>query len=244
MNSLLPSYQPVPLTLLPSGRELLVVLGPHLRQLHPAVLEQAARLALKGPLQILDGGNCLDLYGLARHLRRLDTHVESLLQRIQVARPFTCYQMATLLAQVTCSEVVAFKDERNNLRAGKRENFEGLRDISLPAIPQAPARRGEAALAEPQIPARKGEGCLPTIVLDLLATFLDENVRLPERQRLLADCLGMLHRLAGSVPVLVTAHTSALPGSESLVNILCRTADRLWTPPPPVLAPTQLRLFP
>jgi hypothetical protein len=280
MNSLLPSSQPVSLTLPPAGRGLLLVLGTHLRQVHPAVLEQAARLALTGPLQILDGGNCLDLYGLARQLRRLDPHVEPLLRRIQVVRPFTCYQMTTLLAQLPC---LAFEDER---QTGKREEFGGLREVSLLASPQAPAgrreatlaspqtpveremaaltnaqvpvergmatlanaqapvERGMATLAEPKVPAGRGEDCLPTIVLDLLATFLDENVRLPERQRLLADCLRMLQRLAGSVPVLITAHLTTLPDSESLVNMLSRAADQLWTPPPPLPAPTQLRLFP
>lgn len=183
-----------PLTLPPAGGGLLLVLGPHLRQLHPAVLEQAARLALAGPLRILDGGNCLDLYGLARQLRRLDPQVKPLLTRIQVARTFTCYQTAALLAQIA----------------------------------RAPA----------------AESPLPTIILDLLSTFLDENVPLAERQRLLAACLEDLQHLAGTVPVLVTARSLVQPGSEALLNLLCRRAGHLWTPPQPLPPPAQLRLFP
>ena len=183
-----------PLTLPPAGHGLLLALGPHLRQLHPAVLEQAARLALAGPLRILDGGNCLDLYGLARQLRRLDPQVKPLLARIQVARTFTCYQTAALLAQLA----------------------------------RAPA----------------AESRLPTIILDLLSTFLDENVPLAERQRLLASCLEDLQRLAITVPVLVTARSVSQPGSEALLNLLCRHVDHLWVPPQPLPPPAQLRLFP
>jgi hypothetical protein len=192
MNKLLSPL--TPLTLPPSGRGLLLALGPHLRQLHPAVLEQAARLALAGPLLILDGGNCLDLYGLARQLRRLQVQVKPLLERIQVARTFTCYQTAALLAQVA----------------------------------HAPA----------------GSKHLPTIILDLLSTFLDENVPLPERQRLLGTCLADLQCLAEHVPVLVTARSACLPGSESLLNLLCGRVDHLWRPPQPLPPPAQLRLFP
>ena len=183
-----------PLTLPPGGHGVLLALNPHLRQLHPAVLEQAARLALAGPLLILDGGNCLDLYGLARQLRRLGAPVKPLLARIQVARTFTCYQTAALLAQLA--------------RAAGAENP------------------------------------LPTILLDLLSTFLDENVPLAERQRLLAGCMEDLRRLSANAPILVTARSVSQSGSEALLNLLCSRVDHLWTPQPPLPPPAQLRLFP
>jgi hypothetical protein len=63
----------------------------------------AVRLALTGPACLLDGGNSLDLYGLARQLRQQCAHQEeaawqAALERVTVARAFTCYQMAALLS--------------------------------------------------------------------------------------------------------------------------------------------------
>lgn len=56
-----------------------------------------AQLALSGPALALDGGNCIDAYGIARALRRRSADLEPALQRIHLARAFTCYQMAVLL---------------------------------------------------------------------------------------------------------------------------------------------------
>ena len=46
---------------------------------------------------------------------------------------------------------------------------------------------------------------VPTLVLDLLATFYDEDVKLPESQRLLRRCLHHLQRLSETSPVIVSA---------------------------------------
>ena len=46
---------------------------------------------------------------------------------------------------------------------------------------------------------------IPTLVLDFLAMFYDEDVRLPESQRLLRRCLEALHRLSQAAPVIVSA---------------------------------------
>jgi len=93
-----------------------------------------------------------------------------------------------------------------------------------------------------------------TAVLDLLATFRDENVPLAERQRLLGHCLGRLERLAAAAPLLVSASPDGGPpmsrqhgqrqsptGDELLVR-LEKAADQVWrfgTPPTMV----QLRLW-
>ena len=107
----------------PSGRELafpaqrpllLVILGPYAAA--QAMLTLAAHLALRGPLQVLDGGNRFNAYIVARQLRRLSLpslrqgtvdpaskapDLRQCLDRIQVARAFTCYQMAALIDQTT-----------------------------------------------------------------------------------------------------------------------------------------------
>jgi hypothetical protein len=45
---------------------------------------------------------------------------------------------------------------------------------------------------------------VPTLVLDLLATFLDENVKLPESRRLLQLAVVQLERLSQSAPVIMS----------------------------------------
>jgi hypothetical protein len=57
----------------------------------------AARLALRGALRVLDGGNCFNLYALAVGLQKLGVRPEPALARVRLARAFTCYQMAALL---------------------------------------------------------------------------------------------------------------------------------------------------
>lgn len=65
------------------------------------MLELAARLALEGPLQVLDGGNQFNAYPVARLIRRHTPELTAALQNVSLARGFTCYQMAALLAECT-----------------------------------------------------------------------------------------------------------------------------------------------
>lgn len=70
---------------------------------HEPLLEMVARLALGGPLQVVVGGNRFNAHRLARLMRRHTVRVDETLARVQVARPFTCYQTITLLAQTGAS---------------------------------------------------------------------------------------------------------------------------------------------
>jgi hypothetical protein len=129
--------------------ELYLVIGPHSAQLQ--MLELAARLAEHTPLRVLDGGNRFNVYLVAQAVRRHTSQLRPALERIRVARAFTCHQVLALLADT-------------------------------PALP------GQA-----------------TLVLDLLSTFYDESVRLPEALRLLEGALGHLRRLSAAAPVVVSA---------------------------------------
>ncbi len=82
----------------PAQPGLLVLVAPYAGRENMLVI--AARLALRGPLRVLDGGNRFNAYVVARMLRYLgaDRLPQSLAQ-IQVARAFTCYQMVKLLEQ-------------------------------------------------------------------------------------------------------------------------------------------------
>lgn len=119
--------------------------------IHPApgtsrlLLDLAASLAQRGPLTVLDGGNCFNIYTVAQALRRGGANVRLALGRIQVARAFTCYQMAAMVCQepmrAAASEDVAplmvldflntFQDE--NVSLGERKRL--LRSC-LPALRQ------------------------------------------------------------------------------------------------------------
>jgi hypothetical protein len=87
MNTLLP----IPVT----GRILLMVTPP--AGIEP-LLELTARLAERGTLYMLDGGNAFQGYRLASILRGRSLEYASMLARVMLSRVFTCYQMSALLS--------------------------------------------------------------------------------------------------------------------------------------------------
>jgi hypothetical protein len=169
--------------------------------LNETLLDLAARLAVRGGLHIIDGGNRFNAYRLIRSLARYQKESEARgepsqsladgLNRIQLRRAFTCYQMHTLL-----SETLA--------------------------------------------------GNAPVLILDLLATFYDEDVRLPEALRLLEGCVVELQRLAERAPVVIGSQGGRVLNQSSrpeLLQTLHAAADRVWifeTRPP---NQTQMELF-
>lgn len=76
--------------------ELYLVVGPHSAQLQ--MLELAARLAEHASLRVLDGGNRFNVYLVAHAIRLRTPQLRPALERIQVARAFTCHQVLALLA--------------------------------------------------------------------------------------------------------------------------------------------------
>lgn len=84
---------------------------------------------------------------------------------------------------------------------------------------------------------------MPTLVLDMLATFYDENVPLAESQRLLQDCLAQLTRLCRCAPVVVSVKPPATqcPQRQVLLETLLDHASQSWTLEPlPAPAPQML----
>ena len=154
----------------PDHNHLYLVLHPNAR---PSMLVLAAELALQGRMYVLDGGNSFNPQLVTRLIRRATPHTGAVLSRIQVARAFTCFQMAALVSQ--------------------------------------------ASQAHAQHPA-------PTLVLDLLSTFQDENVNLQERIRVLRNCLPDLQLLKQHRGVVV----SARPGNADLEAILVSAADQVF----------------
>lgn len=154
------------------------------RAARPLVFDMIARLALRGNLQVLDGGNCFNAYLCSRNLARLirpncresGLTLESALKRIRVARAFTCYQMLALL-------------------------------YDTPPV------------------------SLPTLALDLLSTFYDENVHAEESARLLRSCVDRLLDLSRHAPVVVTTSPGPPRGSQrtACLEILQAAAAEVWT---------------
>jgi hypothetical protein len=79
------------------SNHLYVVIGRHAAT--ERLLDLAARLALRGPLVLLDCGNRANPYPLVKELRRLTRDPLRALGNIQSARAFTCYQVVALLEQ-------------------------------------------------------------------------------------------------------------------------------------------------
>jgi hypothetical protein len=86
----------------PLPARLMVARGAHRVDL--AMFDLIARLALAGPLRVLDGGNCINVYPLARALRRQTSHLDAALRNVKLSRAFTCYQMLALLADTPASQ--------------------------------------------------------------------------------------------------------------------------------------------
>jgi hypothetical protein len=84
----------------------------------------------------------------------------------------------------------------------------------------------------------------PLIVLDLLATFLDEDVALEDAQRLLTRSIACLHQLSLSAPVVISGRP--LPPiantRQVLLDQLAKNVDRVWEEPLPLPAGHGLQL--
>lgn len=62
--------------------------------------ELFAQLALRGPFYAIAGGEWLPTYSLVHAIRRCTPAVRQVLERVRLARPFTCYQLLDLLTDI------------------------------------------------------------------------------------------------------------------------------------------------
>jgi hypothetical protein len=138
-----------------------------------SLIELAAELALKGEVHVLDGGNSFSAYKAARFVRRLTTNSGEVLQRILLARAFTCYQVITLLRQTPDSPdpkmvmglLATFCDESVSLDESRR-----LLEIAIGELVRF--RRSSAvvvSVARPPQPER-------AILVDLLVGAADKVI--------------------------------------------------------------------
>jgi hypothetical protein len=70
----------------------------------------------------------------------------------------------------------------------------------------------------------------PHIILDLLQTFHDDQVSVPESRRLLNICLKEIDRLRYVAPIAISLSPAPSNGKPFLVDDLCEQADEVFTP--------------
>jgi hypothetical protein len=129
---------------MPTGWILLV--GP--RSLNTAMLTAVARLGESGSLRVLDGGNRFNAYMVARLARGR----AEVLDRIMIARAFTCYQVLSLLESTPATQAPfvvldllnTFYDE--SVQAGERKR---LLRACLPHLHRLETAAGGAVSVHP-----------------------------------------------------------------------------------------------
>lgn len=70
----------------------------------------------------------------------------------------------------------------------------------------------------------------PHIILDLLQTFHDDQVSVPESRRLLNTCLKEIERLRFVAPIAISLAPTPSNGKPFLADDLCEQADEVFTP--------------
>lgn len=81
--------------------------------------ERIVQQALSGSVWVLDAGNCFNPLRLTRRIRRQTIQIRTVLDHIQVARAFTCFQVVSLLEQTQAPQgpvyilrlLATFRDE-------------------------------------------------------------------------------------------------------------------------------------
>ena len=86
---------------------------------------------------------------------------------------------------------------------------------------------------------------IPTLLFDMLTTFLDDSVPLPECRRLLGICLPHLRRLAATAPLVVSVKPPPPIAQERqvLLEMLQSIADQCWVLEPIPEVRRQMELF-
>ena len=64
------------------------------------VTELFASLAVRGSFHVIAGGEWIPTYAVVQFVRRKTTDVQQALNRVRLARPFTCYQVLDLLEDI------------------------------------------------------------------------------------------------------------------------------------------------
>ena len=142
--------------------------------------------------------------------------------------------MWELVARLACQGAIRLLDGGNrfdvykcNLAVGQAL---GGRTGDLPAVLE-PIRLSRAFTCYQVVALLKSTPAepVPTLVLDLLSTFYDENVSTEESLRLLQECVVHLRRLSRLAPVAVSIRPGPPESRPDLLNTMLEAASQIWT---------------
>jgi len=74
------------------------------RSLNSMIMDLVSHFGEKGPVHVVDGGNCFDAYSVARKVRGR----KEVLERIMLGRAFNCYQVLSLLEDTPADDTPFF----------------------------------------------------------------------------------------------------------------------------------------
>jgi len=175
---------------LPLSNRLLVLTAPHAAA--QLMLELAARLALSGELRMLDGGNRFNVYPVARTIRRYTAELTAALARIQLTRAFTCYQAASMLADLPADNrpllvldlLTTFYDQSVNLDESRRllagciphlQRLSAAAPVVVSAKPPAPLCPERTVLTEMLQEAASGAWQLEPLPAPRMPSLFDQE---------------------------------------------------------------------
>jgi hypothetical protein len=159
----------------------ILVAGPN--AVRTTMLTLIARLAERGPVNVLDCGNQFNAYQIARHVRG---HVEMLL-RISVSRAFTCHQVTSAIEKEACQPMPfialdflsTFCDENVNFAERRR-----LLERCLPHIARLSEKAGGAISIHPPAVMSAGTEFLSAILRTAASEIWTQELPSPAPQPL------------------------------------------------------------
>jgi hypothetical protein len=156
----------------------------------PLGLALTARIGVRGPVWVVDGGNRFDALWVADYLARLGLAPEPVLARIRVSRAFTCHQMAERVLSLPAEGA-----------AEPLVMLEWLDTFYDENVPLAEARR----LLNGMWPAlrRRSRAC-PVV----LVVRPPRSERVAERERFYDACLRLADRRVETSPRLTSSRKS------------------------------------
>jgi len=161
----------------------ILLVGP--RSLNASMLAAIARLGEEGPLRVLDGGNRFNAYTVARAARGR----QDILDRITVARAFTCYQVLSLLEGTPAIQIPfvildflsTFYDE--SVQVGERKRL--LRACTIHLERLVGAAGGAVSVHPPAVPSQAAVELLGLLQASAgEAYFIQPAAPVPEPLRL------------------------------------------------------------
>ena len=139
--------------------------------------------------------------------------------------------MSVLIAELALRGPVTVLDAGNRFMAYRIANLIRRQSLDVDRISKRISLR-RAFTCYQVISVLEGTHAFPypLIVLDLLNTFHDDQISVPESHRLMNICMKEIERLRFIAPVAVSLSPAPVEGKPFLVEDLCSQADEVFVP--------------